>query len=182
VGYKIGHEHESSHNSRIVYVTVGYLLRLLIHHPDHFDRISHVVLDEVHERGVDNDFLSLLLRDYFESHPQSDIRLVIMSATIQLDVFANYFLPIQADENWAPVDSIPTITLGNKPFPTDILYLDDIPRNLIPPGLVAKYRTQFQKKKVPSSVDTTTIGVVVACKISHVIFSWFSFFFWCVCE
>ena len=51
--------------------------------------VSHVVVDEVHERSLHGDFLLVILRDLRLVRPE--LRVVLMSATINANLFANYF-------------------------------------------------------------------------------------------
>ena len=62
VGYKIRLESVASSSTRILFVTTGVLLRRLSEDPL-LAGVSHVVVDEVHERSLDSDFLLVLLRD-----------------------------------------------------------------------------------------------------------------------
>lgn len=51
--------------------------------------VSHLVVDEIHERGMNEDFLLIILRDLLPRRP--DLRLTLMSATINADMFSTYF-------------------------------------------------------------------------------------------
>lgn len=51
--------------------------------------VSHVIVDEVHERDRHCDFLLLVLRDMLARC--RGLRLVLMSATADLNVLTNYF-------------------------------------------------------------------------------------------
>lgn len=51
--------------------------------------ISHLLVDEIHERGMNEDFLLIILRDLLPQRP--DLRLILMSATINADLFSKYF-------------------------------------------------------------------------------------------
>lgn len=51
--------------------------------------VSHLLVDEIHERGMNEDFLLIILRDLLPRRP--DLRLVLMSATINADMFSTYF-------------------------------------------------------------------------------------------
>lgn len=53
------------------------------------DGVSHVVVDEIHERSIDSDFLLIILRDLVLKRP--DIKLVLMSATLNAALFSSYF-------------------------------------------------------------------------------------------
>lgn len=48
-----------------------------------------MIVDEVHERNIDTDFLLSILRDLLPRRP--DLRLILMSATMNADLFVNYF-------------------------------------------------------------------------------------------
>ncbi|GLT60781.1 hypothetical protein SLA2020_335310 [Shorea laevis] len=51
------------------------------------NRVSHLLVDEIHERGMNEDFLHKILRDLLPRRP--DLRLILMSATINADLFSN---------------------------------------------------------------------------------------------
>jgi len=55
---------------------------------------THVIVDEVHERSVDSDMLLLLLRDLVASGRAPHLRIVLMSATADAELFARYFTSI----------------------------------------------------------------------------------------
>ncbi len=88
VGYSIRFEDRSSEKTKIKYVTDGVLLREMI--TDHnLKKYSVVILDEAHERSLQTDILMGLLRKLQDRRP--DIRVVIMSATLEIDLFMNFF-------------------------------------------------------------------------------------------
>jgi ATP-dependent RNA helicase DHX57 len=111
VGYKIRLESVSSSATRILFVTTGVLLRRLSEDPL-LAGVSHVVVDEVHERSLDSDFLLVLLRDVLPHRPT--LRVVLMSATLDAAAFSEYFAG-------AEVRHIPGFT-----FPVQEHYLEDI--------------------------------------------------------
>lgn len=47
------------------------------------------MIDEIHERGMNEDFLLIIIRDLLHRRP--DLRLILMSATINADLFSKYF-------------------------------------------------------------------------------------------
>lgn len=51
--------------------------------------MSHLIVDEIHERGMNEDFLLIILRDLLPRRP--DLHLILMSATINADLFSKYF-------------------------------------------------------------------------------------------
>lgn len=64
VGMRMGHGiKDETKNTKIHYVTTGYLVRALAHQPERFQKCTHLIIDEVHERSVDGDLVCLLARD-----------------------------------------------------------------------------------------------------------------------
>ena len=61
VGYQIRAESQRSHQTRLLFCTTGVLLRRLINDPLLRD-VTHVVVDEIHERGMSEDFLLIVMR------------------------------------------------------------------------------------------------------------------------
>eukprot|EP01035_Chromulina_nebulosa_P016851 gene16851-22336_t len=88
VGYNIRFDDRSSNNTKIKYVTDGVLLREFINNPT-LSNYSIVILDEAHERSLQTDILMGLLKQLQET--RNDLRIVVMSATLQVDLFMNYF-------------------------------------------------------------------------------------------
>ena len=88
VGYSVRLESKLSDKTRLQFCTMGILLRRLLSDPE-LRGVTHVVLDEVHERSVESDLLLLLLRRLLNR--RRDLRVVLMSATADADFFAAYF-------------------------------------------------------------------------------------------
>ena len=64
VGMRMGHGiRDETPDTRIHYVTTGYLVRALAHQPQSFKHCTHLIIDEVHERSVDGDLVCLLNRN-----------------------------------------------------------------------------------------------------------------------
>lgn len=90
IGMRMGHGvREESDATKIFFVTTGYLVKLIAHHPAALASITHIIIDEVHERSLDSDLLCWLARQHLASCP--DTRLVLMSATLHTTLYAKYF-------------------------------------------------------------------------------------------
>ncbi|CAD5211479.1 unnamed protein product [Bursaphelenchus xylophilus] len=90
VGYHIRLEQKTSQNTALTYCTSGVLLRMLT--VDDIARdITHIILDEVHEREQNTDYLLIVLRQALRK--RSDLKVILMSATMEgnRETFANYF-------------------------------------------------------------------------------------------
>lgn len=73
---------------RILYCTTGILLRHFQSDPD-LSKFSHIILDEAHERDVNTDLLMNLIKGTMKRN--SNLKLIVMSATIDTDMFSDYF-------------------------------------------------------------------------------------------
>jgi len=106
IGYNVRLAKATSENTKITYCTVGVLLRMLVNPMEDEDyndvdnettstssirlhSISHVVIDEVHERDLNTDFVLTLLRPLLSINKR--ISIILMSATASSSLFANYF-------------------------------------------------------------------------------------------
>ncbi|KAJ6256119.1 ATPdependent RNA helicase [Drechslerella dactyloides] len=111
----------------INFCTTGILLQQLRSDSEAALRgISHIIIDEVHERDVQIDFLMVLLKRVMKQREQSGlppIKIVLMSATMNTELFAGYF----AFKNKAgTVVNCPSISVPGRTFPVTEYYLDEI--------------------------------------------------------
>ncbi|MCX6637995.1 MAG: DEAD/DEAH box helicase, partial [Acidobacteria bacterium] len=91
VGYQVRFESAAGRETRLFYITEGLLIRRLMDDPE-LRRVSAVVLDEFHERHLDTD-LSLALLRRLQRTARPDLRLVVMSATLDAGPIAGYLAP-----------------------------------------------------------------------------------------
>jgi HrpA-like RNA helicase len=89
IGYQIGMQSHIHPDNRIVFVTNGIFLQRLVHSTEFFNEYPFIILDEVHERDIDTDFILLTVKRVIREHPR--VRVVLMSATIDNDLFRYYF-------------------------------------------------------------------------------------------
>jgi HrpA-like RNA helicase len=90
VGMRMGHGiKEDSPNTKVFFVTTGYLLRLIAYHPESMASTTHLIIDEVHERSVEGDILAWLAKKNLQAHPH--LRVILMSATLHINLYRNYF-------------------------------------------------------------------------------------------
>ena len=87
-------------HSSLMFCTNGVLLRMLTQ-GDGLDKVTHIVVDEIHERDRFADFLLILLRDILPARPS--LRLILMSATLHVEMFSGYF-------GGCPVVTVPGFT------------------------------------------------------------------------
>jgi len=96
-----------------VLCAVGVLLRKL---EGGLRGVSHVIVDEIHERDVNTDFILIVLRDMLATYP--DLRVILMSATIDDSLFTEYF------------NGCPAIQVEGRAFPVETHFLEDIVETL----------------------------------------------------
>ncbi|CAN6445915.1 unnamed protein product [Victoria cruziana] len=88
VGYKVRLEGVKGRDTRLLFCTAGVLLRRLLVDPK-LKGVTHVIVDEIHERGMNEDFLLVVLKELLPRRPE--LRLILMSATINAELFLSYF-------------------------------------------------------------------------------------------
>ena len=70
-------------------------MQRIVHGTKFFNEYSFIILDEVHERDIDTDFILLTIKRVLRLYPK--VRVVLMSATIDNDLFRYYFAADQID-------------------------------------------------------------------------------------
>lgn len=107
-------ESRLSQDTNCIFLTPGVFLRYLISgEPEKlYRKITHILIDEAHERAKENDFLLTAIKEHFNSNP--NLKLIIMSATMDTEVFANYF------------GACEEISISTKQYDVQEIYLEDI--------------------------------------------------------
>ncbi|XP_049580651.1 ATP-dependent DNA/RNA helicase DHX36 [Syngnathus scovelli] len=95
----------------ILYCTTGIVLQWL-RSDTNLSSISHLVLDEVHERSLQSDVLLTIVKDLLDV--RHDLKVILMSATLNAEKFSKYF------------DNCPMIHIPGFTFPVEELLLEDI--------------------------------------------------------
>ena len=131
VGYRLGQgERRETADTRITFCTIGYLLTFLTHDPDALTPFTHLVLDEVHERTIDSDLLLLLTKLLMRLHPT--LHICIMSATLQPDVYCDYFVQFHP--------GLKPLKVGFQRFPNQVFYLDELRHEYPSVGRISHYQ------------------------------------------
>ncbi|KAJ8104163.1 P-loop containing nucleoside triphosphate hydrolase protein [Lipomyces tetrasporus] len=88
VGYSVRFQNMSSPKTKIKYLTDGMLLRELLLNTN-LDQYTTIILDEAHERTIVTDLLMGFLKTLLRK--RNDLRLIVMSATLDADKFRRFF-------------------------------------------------------------------------------------------
>ena len=89
VGYFFSGENKTNENTRLTFTTSGSLQSKITGSDSMLDEYQCVIIDEIHERSIETDFLILLIKNILMKKP--NFRLVLMSATVDLSKFEYYF-------------------------------------------------------------------------------------------
>ncbi len=111
VGYQIRFSDKSSPRSAIKLMTDGILLAESQRDPL-LSRYDTIIIDEAHERSLNIDFLLGFLKQLLARRP--DLKLIITSATIDAERFAQHF-----GQAGKPA---PVIEVSGRLYPVDVLY------------------------------------------------------------
>ena len=114
VGFQYRLENVSSRDTRILYVTEGILLRQMQENPK-LPGVSVLIFDEFHERHLEGD-LALARARQIQQSGRSDLKIVVMSATLETGLLADYLKPVEILES--PGKMFP-VSLEYLPKPSD---------------------------------------------------------------
>ena len=109
VGYQIRNERKVSEQTQLEIVTEGVLTRRLQSDPELSD-VGLIIFDEFHERSIHADLALMLALEAQEAY-REDLKILVMSATIDTEQVSNYL-------NQAPVISCP-----GRTFPVSVEYI-----------------------------------------------------------
>ena len=124
VGYSIRFDDRTGPQTILKYMTDGMLLREAMNDHD-LTRYSTIILDEAHERTLATDVLMGLLKQVAERRP--DLKIIIMSATLDAQKFQTYF---SIRESPAPLLAVP-----GRTHPVEIFYTQAAERDYLEAAL-----------------------------------------------
>ncbi|CAO3618090.1 unnamed protein product [Cunninghamella echinulata] len=129
VGYTIQFDDCTKNSTQLKYMTDGVLLREATLYPL-LKQYSVIVIDEAHERTLETDVLLGLLKQ--THHLRPDLKILIMSATLQVEKFSDFF------------DGCPLFAIPGRAFPVQTIYVPE-----------AKRLSALQHSFVDMAIDTT---------------------------
>ncbi|KAL7071145.1 hypothetical protein ACQ4LE_009428, partial [Meloidogyne hapla] len=115
IAYQTRFDKTKTSSTRMLFLTEGVLLRQLVDDPG-LQRYNVVILDEVHERNISGDLLVSLLKSACQR--REDLKLILMSATINIELFRSYFP--EAHE----------ISVPGRLFPIELRYMPPLIREV----------------------------------------------------
>ncbi|XP_073408067.1 3'-5' RNA helicase YTHDC2 isoform X2 [Dendrobates tinctorius] len=141
IGYQIRLESRISPKTLLTFCTNGVLLRTLMAGDTTLSTVTHVIVDEVHERDRFSDLLLTKLRDLIQEHPT--LKLILSSAALDVNLFLRYF------------GGCPILYIQGRPFEVKEMFLEDILRTT---GYRNKDMLTYKKEKQCEEKQKTTLS------------------------
>ncbi|KAF4803514.1 putative ATP-dependent RNA helicase YTHDC2 [Turdus rufiventris] len=141
IGYQIRLESRVSPKTLVTFCTNDMLLRTLMAGDSTLSTVTHVIVDEVHERDRFSDFLLIKLRDVLQN--QTNLKLIISSAALDANLFIRYF------------GSCPVIHIQGRAFEVKEMFLEDILRST---GYTNKEMVKYKKEKQQEEKQKNTLA------------------------
>ncbi|GMF61622.1 unnamed protein product [Phytophthora fragariaefolia] len=126
-GFQIRLETRMTRRTRLLFCTTGILLRKLQDPRTLGEEVSHVIVDEVHERDLQSDVLLAMLRQFLDEGNAArrrkfggtlpPLKVILMSATLNAASFQQYF---------GGDTACPMIEVPGRTFPVEQFYLEDV--------------------------------------------------------
>jgi len=130
IGYSVRFEEVGSARTRIRYATEGIVLRRLLVDPT-LRGVGAVILDEFHERHLATDLLLVLL-DRLSRSTRPDLKLLVMSATLDAEPVAQF------------LGDCPRLRSEGRMFPVSIEYLPKVDERPLEKQIVSAVRQAVQ--------------------------------------
>ncbi len=119
VGYKVRFQDRLSRDASVKLMTDGILLAETQTDPL-LNAYDTIIIDEAHERSLNIDFLLGYLRQILPRRP--DLKVVITSATIDAQRFANHFSSLKPGPEGRVLTPAPVIMVSGRMFPVEQRY------------------------------------------------------------
>uniref|UniRef100_A0AC35TTN7 ATP-dependent RNA helicase DHX35 n=1 Tax=Rhabditophanes sp. KR3021 TaxID=114890 RepID=A0AC35TTN7_9BILA len=120
VGYAIRFDNQTSEETRIKFMTDGLLLREF-HSDPLLSKYSILMIDEAHERTSSTDILLGLLFKVMSI--RKDLRLVISSATLDAELFKDFFEENETSDS--SKDTATILSVEGRTYPVETYYSKD---------------------------------------------------------
>ena len=108
VGYQVKNDKKISASTKLEILTEGVLTRRLQSNPE-LDGVGLIIFDEFHERSINTD-LSLMLSLEVQQIIREDLRLLVMSATLDTNLVSTY------------LNSAPVILCEGRAYPVSVFH------------------------------------------------------------
>lgn len=185
VGYSVRFDTSTGPSTRVKYLTEGMLLQEMLHDP-WLTRYSAVVVDEVHERGVNVDLVLGFLRNMVsgkrEGRGGAPLKVVVMSATADMESLLGFFqagiqtslrrLENGPEEKSATPketeDDIAVCHIKGRQYPVKTIYAPEPVHDFVDAALKAIYQIHY-KEPMPGDILVFLTGQETVEALEHLV-------------
>lgn len=143
-GYQIRLESRVAPQTLLTFCTNGVLLRTLMGGDSVLATITHIIVDEIHERDRFCDFLLIALKDALIKF--RSLKLILMSATLDTKIFSDYFA----------LSNCTVVRIPGRLFDVDTYFLEDVMKmtGYMTKEMVAKKKELLKSKEKRQKLDS----------------------------
>lgn len=176
VGYSVRFDTSTSPSTRIKFLTEGMLLQEMLNDP-WLTKYSTIVVDEVHERGVNVDlvlgFLRRLVTGKLEGRGGVPLKVVVMSATVDMESLLGFFsegFPA-SEQNGSANESkgeIATCHIKGRQFPVKTIYSPEPVHDFVEAALKVIFQIHY-KEPMPGDILVFLTGQETVEALEHLV-------------
>lgn len=185
VGYSVRFDTSTSPSTRVKFLTEGMLLQEMLHDP-WLTKYSAVVVDEVHERGINVDLVAGFLRNLvsgkLEGRGGVPLKVVVMSATADMESLTGFFeegfkpkLPSLQNPNDQPEESIKerrkeisACHIKGRQFPVKTIYSPEPVHDFVDAALKVIFQIHY-KEPMPGDILVFLTGQETVEALEHLV-------------
>jgi ATP-dependent RNA helicase DDX35 len=152
-GYRVQFDRRTSAETCILFATDGMLLREAYLHDPLLSRYSVIMIDEAHELNCNTELLLGLVKKIRKKR-KDDLKLIICSATIDAQVFLDFFLPkrirneTDSEQNNSTIENRGTIiSIDGRQHPVDIFYVKEPVSDYVKATVDTAFKIHFDKQE-----------------------------------
>ncbi|KAL2856696.1 P-loop containing nucleoside triphosphate hydrolase protein [Aspergillus pseudoustus] len=159
VGYSVRFDTSTSPSTRVKFLTEGMLLQEMLHDP-WLTKYSAIVVDEVHERGVNVDLVMGFLRNLVSGKKEGrggvPLKAVVMSATADMESLQEFFKEgfqgrqLKETEKGSG-DGIAVCHIKGRQFPVKTIYAPEPVHDFVDAALKAIFQIHY-KEPIPGDI------------------------------
>lgn len=169
VGYSVRFDTSTSPSTRIKFLTEGMLLQEMLNDP-WLTKYSTIVVDEVHERGVNVDlvlgFLRKLISGNLEGRGGVPLKVVVMSATVDMESLLGFFS--EGFHSETRQDEIARCHIKGRQFPVKTIYSPEPVHDFVDAALKVIFQIHY-KEPMPGDILVFLTGQETVEALEHLV-------------
>ncbi|KAJ5988593.1 ATP-dependent RNA helicase prh1 [Penicillium waksmanii] len=187
VGYSVRFDTSTSPSTRVKFLTEGMLLQEMLHDP-WLTKYSAIVVDEVHERGVNVDLVTGFLRNLVSGDKEGrggvPLKVVVMSATADMESLQGFFqegfkLEVEeqkriqngfakAEKEDEKIKDISVCHIKGRQFPVKTIYSPEPVHDFVDAALKVIFQIHY-KEPMPGDILVFLTGQETVEALEHLV-------------